>query len=380
MKLTPVLKTTALTCASLCLPFLTSFLDSPLSGSGTPHRPNGIRTVVIDPGHGGKDAGCIGRHHKEKDIALAISLHLGALIRERYPDVKVVYTRDKDIFVPLHERARIANKAEADLFISIHCNHAGRRNHAHGTETYVMGLHRAEENLQVAKRENSAILLEDDYIEHYDGYDPESPEGHIILSMYQNAYLEHSILLAHHIEEQFSVKLKRRSRGVKQAGFLVLRNTTMPSVLVETGFLSNDEEEAFLGNPQNQRELAKAILNAFSDYRQIVEKPMEPDMYIADGLAMFEPGEAPNGIRFYVQLLATGRPLTTEIAQWKLQAPVETIVENGLYKYLAGPFADADNASAVQHKARNGCCKDAFVVAYRGQERITVQEAIAALR
>ncbi|MEL7120524.1 MAG: N-acetylmuramoyl-L-alanine amidase [Bacteroidota bacterium] len=229
-----------------------------------------IKTVVIDPGHGGHDSGCRGGNSKEKHLALGIAMKLAIQLRTNYPNLKIIMTRDKDVFIPLYERARIANRNEADLFISIHCNYFPAGSRTRGTETYVMGLHTAEHNLNVAKRENSAILLEEDYETNYD-YDPNSPEGHIMLSMFQNAYLEQSILFANMVEKNFASS-ERRSRGVKQAGFVVLKETAMPSVLVETGFLSNYKEEQFLMTEKGQTTIAKAIAKAFGQYKTEVEK------------------------------------------------------------------------------------------------------------
>jgi N-acetylmuramoyl-L-alanine amidase len=228
-----------------------------------------IKTVVIDAGHGGKDPGCSGGHSREKHIALAVSLKLAESIRTAFPDIKVILTRDTDVFIPLHERAAIANRANADLFISIHCNYMPGSSATRGTETYVMGLHTADHNLNVAKRENAAILLEEDYEKNYD-YDPNSPEGHIMLSMFQNAYLEQSILLAEKFEAQIA-KTGRRSRGVKQAGFVVLKETTMPSILAEIGFLSSPKEESFLKTEEGQWETVSALAMAFAEYKQIIE-------------------------------------------------------------------------------------------------------------
>mgnify|MGYP000485698468 CR=1 FL=1 len=222
-----------------------------------------IKTVVIDPGHGGHDPGCLGGHSREKHIALAISLRLAKAMQASYPDLRVILTRDSDVFIPLHERAAIANRNDADLFISVHCNYMPGSAATRGSETYVMGLHTAEHNLKVAKRENSAILLEADYERNYD-YDPNSPEGHIMLSMFQSAFLEQSILFAEKVEHHFA-RAQRKSRGVKQAGFVVLKETTMPSVLVETGFLSNRSEEAYLMTPEGQSVVARAMLDAFEE-------------------------------------------------------------------------------------------------------------------
>ncbi len=229
--------------------------------------PRKVQKVILDAGHGGKDTGCSGKNSKEKDIALDITLRLGQMIKNNFDDVEVIYTRDRDEFIPLHERANIANRSDADLFISIHCNTTAKRNSAVGTETFVMGLHRAEDNLRVAKRENAAIAHEQNIEENYGGYDPDSDEGHITLSMYQNAYLEQSIAFANFIEEEFQSHGERVSRGVKQAGFLVLRNTVMPSVLIEAGFLNNNKEEAFLRSESGKGKIASSIFNAFSKYK-----------------------------------------------------------------------------------------------------------------
>lgn len=230
-----------------------------------------IRTVVIDPGHGGKDPGCSGAHSREKHIALGIGQSLRDQMQKAYPDLKIIMTRDSDEFIPLNERANIANRNQADLFISIHCNYIPKYFGTKGTETYVLGLHRAEDNLDVAKRENASILYEKNYEQTYDGFDPDSDEGHIVLSMYQNAFLDQSILFASLVENRFAEAAQRKSRGVKQAGFLVLRETTMPSVLVETGFLSNRSEEAYLRSAEGQQIMARSILEAFELYKNTVE-------------------------------------------------------------------------------------------------------------
>ncbi|MEM7572537.1 MAG: N-acetylmuramoyl-L-alanine amidase [Bacteroidota bacterium] len=233
-----------------------------------------IRTVVIDAGHGGRDPGCLGGHSREKHIVLGIAQRFAAILRLAYPELEVILTRDEDVFIPLHERAAIANRARADLFISIHANFMPGSQATRGSETYVMGLHTAEHNLNVAKRENEAILLEEDYEANYD-YDPNSDEGHILMAMVQSAYLDQSILFAEQVEHQFA-EAGRRSRGVKQAGFVVLKETAMPSVLVETGFLSNRSEEAYLLSTAGQEEVAYILLEAFKSYRQLVEGAEAP--------------------------------------------------------------------------------------------------------
>jgi N-acetylmuramoyl-L-alanine amidase len=229
-----------------------------------------IKRIVIDAGHGGKDPGTHGDISKEKHIALDIAIELGEIINEYLPEVEVILTRQDDNFVELDNRARIANKNGADLFISIHCNAISNKN-IHGTETWVMGLHKSETNLEVAKRENSSILLEDNYEERYEGFDPNSPESQILFSLYQSAYIENSLNLAGKIEKQFKHRVGRHSRGVKQAGFIVLYKTAMPSVLVEVGFLSNPKEERDLNDDLQQTYIASGIFRAFRDYKNELE-------------------------------------------------------------------------------------------------------------
>ena len=234
-----------------------------------PYYRYSINRVVIDAGHGGKDNGCSGKHTKEKSITLAIALKLGKYIEDNLPDVKVIYTRKNDYFVELHERAALANRNNADLFISVHCNASSPS--AYGTETYVMGVDKSHENLEVARRENAVVLLENDYKEKYDGFDLDNPENEIIFSLYQNAYLDQSIQLAAFIENQFKTRAKRRSRGVRQESFLVLYKTAMPSVLVETGFLTNSKEEKYLKSETGQSYVASAIYRAFKEYKENLE-------------------------------------------------------------------------------------------------------------
>ena len=229
-----------------------------------------IRTIVIDAGHGGKDPGTHGNSLKEKSLVLKIALKLGSYIEKNMPDVKVIYTRKDDTFIPLDERAEIANTNKADLFISIHAN-ASPSATAYGTETWVMGLNKSEKNIEVSKRENAVILLDENYQERYEGFDPNSPESHILFELTQSAYQESSLKLASKVEQQFSKRVGRRSLGVKQGPFWVLWRTTMPSILVEVGFLSNSNEEKFLATEANQELIASGIFRAIRDYKNEVE-------------------------------------------------------------------------------------------------------------
>ncbi len=229
-----------------------------------------ISRIIVDPGHGGKDPGTHGAISKEKDIALAISRHLGRIINTNMPDVEVMFTRDDDSFPTLQQRSEFANEKGADLFVSVHCNWISNPS-IFGTETYVMGLHKTEENFEVARRENAVILQEENYEENYEGFDPNSPESYIFLSLQQSAHQEGSLRLAERIENELGTRAGRRSRGVKSAGFYVLFNTTMPSVLVETGYLSNSKEERDLNDDLKQRYIASGIYRAIRSYKEDVE-------------------------------------------------------------------------------------------------------------
>lgn len=243
-----------------------------ISGSHFPSTSHhSIRKIVIDAGHGGQDSGALGKFSKEKDITLQVARQVGKLIEQHMKPVKVIYTRHKDTFVALHERARIANKNKADLFISIHCNaDADRR--GHGTETFTMGLHTAPSNLDLMKRENGVIRMEKQQAKHYAGFNPNAPESHILFSLYQHAYNTNSLYLAQHIESALKTQLGRKSRGVKQAGFLVLWKTAAPSVLIEIGFITHPEEEKYLNQPAGQNQIARAIFEGLKQYKQHVEQ------------------------------------------------------------------------------------------------------------
>lgn len=342
-----------------------------------------IRKVVIDPGHGGRDPGAVGRKAKEKDIVLAIALKTGRYISENFKDVEVIYTRKTDEFVELFRRAKIANESNADLFISIHCN-SSRSSVAYGAETFVMGLHRSQENLEVAKKENAAILFEEDYEVTYGGFDPNSPEAHVVFSLYQNAYLDQSLEFSRLVQDQFRERAKRKDRGVKQAGFLVLYNIAMPGVLIETGFLSNPAEEEFLMSVQGQVYLASAIFRAFRAYKEGVEQAG----YVQQLAQVNTPASEPAGevaktdgkVSFRVQFAAsrTEKPLNSP--EFKTLPLVRSYFHQGLHKYTSGDQVTLE--AALKH--RDGMVKrgykDAFVVAFLDEERIAIDKAVELLQ
>ena len=224
-------------------------------------------TLVIDAGHGGHDAGAVGAYSKEKNINLNVALAFGRLVEANCPDVRVVYTRKTDVFIPLQRRADIANAQKADLFISIHTNASSGSRTARGTETYTLGMHRAASNLEVAKRENSAIILEQNYKERYEGFNPRSSESYIIFELMQDEYMKQSVNLASKIQREFRTTAKRADRGVFQAGFLVLHATSMPSVLVELGYITTPDEEAYLDTDRGTTQLSQSLFNAIKKYR-----------------------------------------------------------------------------------------------------------------
>ena len=332
-----------------------------------------VRKVVIDAGHGGKDSGALGSKNKEKDITLKIALQLGKYIKTYLQEVEVIYTRTTDEFLPLHERVQMANASHADVFISIHCNSLPKaKKYISGTETYVMGLHKAEENLAVAKRENEVILLEEDYKTHYENYDPSSPEAHIIFSMYQNAYLGQSILLAEKVENQFKTRAKRSSRGVRQAGFVVLCTTTMPSILVETGFLSNAEEEAYLASEKGQIYIASAIYRAFKEYKtEMDERGYQKSTAAYSRTATQE--NTSDSLVFRVQLAASPVAIDTKVGRWKKVTGLVQWKENQVFKYLQGAYPSLKSAVRQQNHWRKNGFSGAFVVAYYKGKRVSIQ-------
>jgi len=358
-----------------------------------------IKTVVIDAGHGGKDPGAVGKKSKEKDIALSIALMTGKYIENNFPDVKVVYTRKTDVFIELHRRAKIANESNADLFISIHCN-ASKQTEPSGTEVFVMGLDKSSANLEVAKKENASILLEDNYEDKYGGIDPKSSEAYIVFSMFQHAFLESSLSYASTLMSSFNSNVGLIDRGVKQAPFFVLWQTTMPSVLVEVGFISNSVEEEFLLKEKNQRKLAYSIYKAFTKYKgsvdgvsyDIVEFIYSNDViskqhYIKDknevevkkdttDLSATKDLSFDNReVIFKVQVLIDREKVDTSNPRFKGLSKVGYYYHDGYYKYTIGNETGLDKAINIQSEIRKKGFLDAFVVCFKDGKRISLQEA-----
>jgi N-acetylmuramoyl-L-alanine amidase len=393
-----------------------------------------IRTVVIDAGHGGEDSGCLGASAKEKHIALAIALKLGKLLETTFPDLKVVYTRKTDVFIPLHERAAIANHHKADLFICIHCNSGNKA--AFGVETFVMGLHKTDDNLAVAKRENAAILLEEDYKKQYEGFDPNSPEANIIFNLYQNQFLNQSLMFASNVQEEIVEYAGRHNRGVKQAGFLVLYKTAMPSVLIEAGFLTNDGEEKYLLSDKGQINISTSIFRAFRKYKVDTESPgsesasikqtidtsktTKPEVPVvaevkkdtsapkeavpAKKIPVFQeetmnttkpkssdsepvktaPVSAPelknNVAYFTVQIGASQKPESIESRFSKVSGLNSVKCDDGFTRFNSGNFSTLAAAKKRQAELKAEGYTDCFVTAYKGDKKLTIAEATLLLQ
>ncbi len=361
--------------------------------------------VVLDAGHGGHDPGNRGNGLFEKTIALDIILKTGQIL-ERNPNVKVIYTRKKDVFVDLFERGQIANKAKADLFVSVHCN--AHNTQAFGTETFVLGLHANSRNFNIAKKENSVILLEDNYEQNYNGFDPNSPESVIGLTITQEEYLEQSLNLASFIQNNFSNQLNRKNRGVKQAGFVVLHQTVMPSVLIETGFLSNKSEGQYLNSNSGKQQMANSIAKAILDYKNssqnsfatsvpkiiepakpkpvvddpVVEKPVivgkKETQVVATTTSTTTPNtiDVPPGIVFRVQLAASKDFINPSPENFKGFSTIEILEIDNYYKYYFGKTSDYNNAKELRNEARNRGFKGCYIAAFENGQPIKLYEAI----
>lgn len=366
-------------------------------------------TVVIDAGHGGHDPGAIGKRGKEKNINLSVALKLGKLIQNNHSDTKVVYTRSSDVFVPLHRRAEIANEAKADLFISIHTNSiASRSSRVSGTETYTLGLHRTQENLEVAQKENAVILIEDDYQKQYAGFNPNSSESYIIFEFLQDKNMAQSVNFAQLIQQQFRHKARRIDKGVHQAGFLVLRETSMPSVLIELGYITNPNEEAYLLSSNGSSMLAQSIYQAFVNYKankktsspgvltssQPVEEEEEEDIVIEEPTAAdtqpvqtaqtAQPKEISRSSKsntsgkpvFKIQILTSDKVLPKNSRQFKGLSPVGRYKEKGIYKYTYGESTDYNKILRLKRSKVDAKFKDAFIIAFKDGEKMNINQAI----
>ena len=344
-----------------------------------------LRSVVIDAGHGGNDPGAISTDGKlqEKSVVLDIALTLGNLIKASYPDVNVIYTRDRDVFIPLNTRADIANKNHADLFISLHCNSVPKNKTApSGCETYVMGMSKSESNMEVSRRENSVILLEDDYSTTYQGYDPDNPESFIFFNLMQNAYFEQSLLMAELCQKHLSKGPISTNRGIKQGALLVLWRTTMPSVLVELGFITNKSDRSTLATKEKRTQLASRVFAAFEEFKEqydntVAEVPSEPletttvkvTPTVKEETAVKEEPvvekaepvvDNPNSF-YAIQIFAVSRNIASGSSDFKGLKEIEKFKSGNIFKYTTGHFKSEQDAQATLSSVR-GKFKDAFVV------------------
>lgn len=345
--------------------FILSVLIMPVFGQ------NNKFTVVIDPGHGGRDPGALGATSKEKDIVLAVGKKLGNLISANNPDVKVLYTRSSDVFVELGNRATIANKAKADLFISLHCNALDKRRASpSGVETYVLGLHRSKDNLNVAKAENAVILYESDYSTRYQGFNPNEPESYIMFEFMADQYLNQSVNFATSVQNRLVNNSKRINRNVRQAGFLVLRDVAMPSVLVELGYITNSVDERYMKSESGQNSLANSIYLAFKDYKREYDK--KNHLYTSNNQTQTGGADKVGGngtSEFRIQFLTSSRVLKDNAPQLKGLSPVNYYLDGTTYKYTYGGSPDIkgvnESLKMVQSKF-----KDAFIVEFKNGERV----------
>ncbi len=356
--------------------------------------------VTLDAGHGAHDFGAVYNGHVEKNIALAIVLKVGKILEEN-PKIDVIYTRKTDVFIDLIERANIANRADANIFVSIHCN-ANRNTVADGTETYVMGMTKVASNLEAAKKENSVITLEKDYKEKYEGFDPNSPETMIGMTLMQEEYLDNSISLASKVEDAFQLLGKKiRGGGVKQAPYMVLHKAYMPRVLIETGFISNPTEGNILDSEDGQNEIAKAIADAIISYKKeyfgngevdseierpsqkIIEKAVKDsstenvktkDTPVIKKVSSIE--EETKGIIFKVQLSASAKKVALEPKNFKGLKNISISQTNSLYKYMYGETSDYEEAKKLLQEAKSKGYKSAYLIAFKDGKSITVQDAI----
>ncbi|GHV21216.1 N-acetylmuramoyl-L-alanine amidase [Bacteroidia bacterium] len=319
--------------------------------------------VVIDPGHGGHDTGAPGASAKEKHIVLAVSKLLGEYINKKHPEVKVAFTRKTDVFIELDDRANFANKSKADLFISIHTNSVKKNKKPNGAETYTFGLARTQENLEVAMTENAAILLEDNYEERYEGFNPNSSESYIIFEYMQNKFVDQSIEFASYVQDELIKTAKRKDRGVRQSSFLVLRKASMPRVLVELDFISNPSVEGFMKSQKGQETMAKSISNAFDKYYKKY-KPQGGESNLQPTIAVTSTEKAV----YKVQILASDVELAKNSRQLK-GYKADFYYEKGLYKYTYGESSNWNEISQIR-KSLLKDFKDAFIITFKDGKKV----------
>ena len=352
----------------------------------------GVKKIVIDAGHGGKDPGAVGHKVKEKDIVLKVALLAGEYIEKYLDDVEVVYTRTNDTYVELNERASFANKAKADLFISIHANSVGNNSSAYGAETFILGNEKGENNLKIAQKENSVITFEDNFEEKYEGFNPNSPESYIIFNFMQSAYQEQSMILAALVQHQYTKQVGRKDREVRQAPFWVLAATSMPAILTELGFLSNANEEKFLMSDEGQDYMASAIFRAVRDYKKEIEA--KQSLSLTDAELQLQKQDIPlrestvspitssgpthSGVTYKLQIFSSSKILKFDHRSIKDLKDVDYYVEGNMYKYTLGYSADLEDIKKIKNKYKDvyaGC----FIVAFQNGKHISMAEAKAIL-
>ncbi len=340
----------------------------------------GLNTIVIDPGHGGKDPGNLGTGRyktTEKDVTLAIALKLGELIKASFPEINVLYTRKKDEFIKLSTRADLANSNNADLFISIHCD-AFSKESVHGSSTYVMGPHKTESNLKIAMMENSSILMEENFDSEYDGFNPNEPESYIALSMYQSEHIGYGLNFASKVQNEFKNTIKRKNRGVKQAGFLVISKTTMPSVLIEIGFLTNKKEEDYLLSEKGKNEIGQSIFEAFKNYKKEIDNLSKENIKKNTVFFPIDNNQKQMEAFLSVQFFASKDSIHFNNAGLNKNL-MFCMLENSLYKYFYGKVESYNEAKNIQQKMKGFGFFDSFIVGFFDENKTDLSKVLSIL-